>query len=193
MHPGEYFLEDGEIAINAGRRAARVTVRQTGDRPIQVGSHYHFYEVNRALEFDREAAYGMRLDIPAGTSVRFEPGETKSVDLVELAGTRVVFGPVSSMFEAPAGALALRLTSPNPVRNRIDVEFETSCAGRVRLCAMDVQGRVRAVLVDEPMPPGVHRASWDVSAHPPSPSAGVLWLRLETDEGVRTARCVLMR
>jgi urease beta subunit len=92
MNPGEYFLEADEIAINLGRRTARVMVRQTGDRPIQVGSHYHFYEVNRALDFDRDAAYGMHLDIPAGTSMRFEPGESKPVDLVEFAGARAVFG-----------------------------------------------------------------------------------------------------
>ena len=92
MHPGEYFLEADEIAINAGRRTARVLVRNTGDRPIQVGSHYHFFEVNRALDFDRDAAYGTHLDIPAGTSVRFEPGESKPVDLVEFAGARVVWG-----------------------------------------------------------------------------------------------------
>jgi urease beta subunit len=92
MNPGEYFLEADEIAINVGRRTARLMVRQTGDRPIQVGSHYHFYEVNRALDFDRDAAYGMHLDIPAGTSMRFEPGESKPVDLVEFAGARAVFG-----------------------------------------------------------------------------------------------------
>jgi urease beta subunit len=92
MQPGEYFLEEGEIVANAGRTGGRVLVQHTGDRPIQVGSHYHFYEVNRALDFDRDAAYGMHLDIPAGTSVRFEPGETKTVDLVEYAGARAVFG-----------------------------------------------------------------------------------------------------
>ncbi|HLY15971.1 MAG TPA: urease subunit beta [Bryobacteraceae bacterium] len=92
MIPGEYFLEPGDIAINTGRRTARVTVANTGDRPIQAGSHFHFYEVNRALAFDRDAAYGMRLAIPAGTSVRFEPGETKEVTLVEFAGARAVFG-----------------------------------------------------------------------------------------------------
>jgi urease subunit beta len=92
MHPGEYFLEADEIAINGGRRTARVLVRNTGDRPIQVGSHYHFLEVNRALDFDRDAAYGTHLDIPAGTSVRFEPGESKPADLVEFAGARVVWG-----------------------------------------------------------------------------------------------------
>ncbi len=92
MIPGEYFLEQGDIEINAGRRAALVTVANQGDRPIQVGSHFHFYEVNRALAFDRDAAYGMHLAIPAGTSVRFEPGETKDVELVEFAGARMVWG-----------------------------------------------------------------------------------------------------
>ena len=92
MIPGEYFLEQGDVVINAGRRPVKVTVANTGDRPIQVGSHYHFYEANRALAFDRNAAYGMRLAIPAGTSVRFEPGESKDITLVELAGARTVFG-----------------------------------------------------------------------------------------------------
>ena len=92
MIPGEYFLEEGEISINVDRPVARVLVRQTGDRPIQVGSHYHFFEVNRALDFDRAAAYGMRLDIAAGTAVRFEPGETKEVALTALAGNRIVWG-----------------------------------------------------------------------------------------------------
>lgn len=92
MHPGEYILSDGDIELNAQRRAARVAVRNTGDRPIQVGSHYHFFEVNRALNFDRQAAYGMRLDIPAGTAIRFEPGDEKEVNLVALAGARRVYG-----------------------------------------------------------------------------------------------------
>jgi len=92
MNPGEYFLEADEITINDGRRTVRVLVRHTGDRPIQVGSHYHFYEVNRALDFDHDAAYGMHLDIPAGTSVRFEPGESKPVELVEFAGARALWG-----------------------------------------------------------------------------------------------------
>jgi urease subunit beta len=92
MIPGEYFLGDGEIEINAGRRMARVLVANHGDRPIQVGSHFHFFEVNRALEFDRDAAYGMHLAIPAGTSMRFEPGETKEAALVEFSGARAVFG-----------------------------------------------------------------------------------------------------
>jgi urease subunit beta len=92
MHPGEYIPGDGEIELNAGRAVARVIVRNTGDRPVQVGSHFHFFEVNRALQFDRLAAYGMRLDIAAGTAVRFEPGEEKEVSLVALAGARAVFG-----------------------------------------------------------------------------------------------------
>jgi urease subunit beta len=92
MIPGEYFLEEGEIVLNAGRRAHVLTVANAGDRPIQVGSHYHFYEVNTALRFEREAALGMRLNIAAGTAVRFEPGQQRTVELVELAGARVAVG-----------------------------------------------------------------------------------------------------
>ena len=92
MQPGEYLLESEPIQANAGRKTATVVVRNTGDRPIQVGSHYHFYEVNDALQFDRAAARGMRLNIAAGTSVRFEPGDEKEVPLVEFAGARVVLG-----------------------------------------------------------------------------------------------------
>jgi urease subunit beta len=92
MHPGEYILEEGDLELNAGRSTARVIVRNRGDRPVQVGSHYHFFEVNSALDFDREAAYGMRLDIAAGTAIRFEPGEEKEVPLVALAGRRAVYG-----------------------------------------------------------------------------------------------------
>ncbi len=92
MHPGEYFLEPGEITANAGRETARVLVRNTGDRPIQVGSHYHFFEVNRALEFDRAPSRGMRLNIAAGTAVRFEPGDEKEVELVAFAGECIVMG-----------------------------------------------------------------------------------------------------
>jgi urease subunit beta len=92
MKPGEYFLEDHAIPANAGRRTTKVTVKQTGDRPVQVGSHYHFYEVNDALHFDRDAARGMRLNIPAGLSVRFEPGEEKEVELVEFGGARIIMG-----------------------------------------------------------------------------------------------------
>lgn len=92
MHPGEYFLADGEIELNAGRPVARVVVQNTGDRPVQVGSHYHFFEVNPGLQFERARAYGMRLDIPAGTAIRFEPGEEKEVPLVALSGNRAVYG-----------------------------------------------------------------------------------------------------
>ncbi len=90
--PGEFLIGDGEIVINEGRDAIRLNVANRGDRPIQVGSHYHFSETNRALEFDRARAKGRRLDIPAGTAVRFEPGETKTVALVEIAGNRIVRG-----------------------------------------------------------------------------------------------------
>jgi urease beta subunit len=92
MIPGEIIVAAGEIELNAGRPTATVTVANTGDRPIQVGSHYHFYETNRALAFDREKARGFRLDIPAGTAVRFEPGQTRDVRLVAYAGARRVFG-----------------------------------------------------------------------------------------------------
>ncbi len=92
MTPGEYLLDGPPLELNAGRPTRTVEVTNTGDRPVQVGSHFHFFEVNRALVFDREAAYGTRLDLPAGTAVRFEPGETKTVRLVELAGTREVYG-----------------------------------------------------------------------------------------------------
>ena len=92
MVPGEYFLESDPIELNAGRATRRIEVSNRGDRPIQVGSHFHFFEVNRALRFDRAQAFGMRLNIPAGTAVRFEPGDEKRVTLVELAGARRVFG-----------------------------------------------------------------------------------------------------
>ncbi len=91
-HPGEYILDDGEVELNAGRPAIQVVVRNRGDRPVQVGSHYHFFEVNSALDFDRAHAYGMRLDIAAGTAIRFEPGEEKEVPLVAFAGRRFVYG-----------------------------------------------------------------------------------------------------
>ena len=92
MIPGEIFPADGDITLNAGREAVALTVANTGDRPIQVGSHYHFAETNAALDFDRAAARGRRLDIPAGTAVRFEPGQTREVRLVPYAGARRVFG-----------------------------------------------------------------------------------------------------
>jgi urease subunit beta len=92
MIPGEILTSEGELTLNAGRETRRVTVANTGDRPIQVGSHYHFYETNAALIFDRERARGFRLSIPAGTAVRFEPGQQRDVELVALAGDRVVYG-----------------------------------------------------------------------------------------------------
>ena len=92
MIPGEVIVVDGEIELNAGRETVTLTVANTGDRPIQVGSHYHFYETNSALDFDRKAARGFRLAIPAGTAVRFEPGQTRDVELVAYAGTRQVYG-----------------------------------------------------------------------------------------------------
>ena len=92
MIPGEIVTADGDLELNAGRRVARLTVANTGDRPIQVGSHYHFFETNPALRFDRTLARGCRLDIPAGTAVRFEPGQEREVELVEYAGAREVYG-----------------------------------------------------------------------------------------------------
>jgi urease subunit beta len=92
MLPGEFFIEDGEIQLNEGRRSIKVTVANSGDRPIQVGSHYHFYETNTALQFDRDSSKGFRLNIAAGTAIRFEPGQTREVELVEYAGARKVFG-----------------------------------------------------------------------------------------------------
>jgi urease subunit beta len=92
MIPGELFPADGEIELNAGAEAVTLSVSNTGDRPVQVGSHYHFYETNTGLDFDREKARGMRLDIAAGTAVRFEPGQTREVTLVPYGGARRVFG-----------------------------------------------------------------------------------------------------
>ncbi len=92
MIPGEYFIEDGDIELNQTRNTTKVTVANTGDRPIQVGSHYHFFETNPALSFDREATRGYRLDIAAGTAVRFEPGQEREVQLVEYAGKQQIYG-----------------------------------------------------------------------------------------------------
>ncbi len=92
MIPGEMFVEDGDIALNAGRPTVTVTVANSGDRPIQIGSHFHFFETNPALRFERQLAYGMRLNIAAGTAVRFEPGQERTVELVALAGKRKVYG-----------------------------------------------------------------------------------------------------
>jgi urease subunit beta len=92
MIPGEIITKNGDITLNAGRRTATIAVTNTGDRPVQVGSHYHFFETNPALKFERKKARGMRLNIPAGTAVRFEPGQTRDVTLIPFAGTRKVFG-----------------------------------------------------------------------------------------------------
>ncbi|ABX41075.1 urease subunit beta [Lachnoclostridium phytofermentans] len=92
MKPGEYILKNEEITCNEGRRTIKITAVNTGDRPVQVGSHYHFYEVNSAIQFNREETIGMHLDIPAGTAVRFEPGDSKEVSLVDYAGERFVYG-----------------------------------------------------------------------------------------------------
>jgi urease subunit beta len=92
MIPGEYFLQPNDIIANAGRTTSQVIVVNTGDRPVQIGSHFHFFEVNKQLQFDRLKAYGMRLNIPAGTAVRFEPGEEKEVQLVSLGGNQKVVG-----------------------------------------------------------------------------------------------------
>ena len=92
MIPGEKFIQDGEIELNAGRKTVTLSVSNTGDRPIQVGSHYHCFETHPALKFDRKKSRGMRLDIAAGTAVRFEPGQTREVQLVALAGKRVIYG-----------------------------------------------------------------------------------------------------
>jgi urease subunit beta len=92
MIPGEYFIKPGEIELNKGRKTVTLTVSNSGDRPIQVGSHYHFFETNPALQFDRAKARGMRLDIAAGTAVRFEPGQSREVTLVAVVGARTIYG-----------------------------------------------------------------------------------------------------
>lgn len=92
MIPGEYILAKGDIECNVGRATVKLTVVNTGDRPVQIGSHFHFFEVNRQMKFDRSLAYGMRLNIAAGTAVRFEPGEEKDIELVEFAGNKTIVG-----------------------------------------------------------------------------------------------------
>lgn len=101
MIPGEYRLKDDPVIANAGRRVIELDVANGGDRPIQVGSHFHFFEVNRALRFDRPQAFGMRLNIPAGTAVRFEPGDSKRVELTEIAGEKAVYG-LNGLTDGPA-------------------------------------------------------------------------------------------
>ncbi len=107
MIPGEYILAKDPIICNAGRRVQKVTVVNKGDRPVQIGSHYHFFEVNREMEFDRAKAFGMRLNIPSGTAVRFEPGEEKEVELVELGGLRRAVGFNNLVNGPTAGGPAL--------------------------------------------------------------------------------------
>lgn len=114
MIPGEYRTVPGYIELNEGRATETIIVVNTGDRPVQVGSHYHFFEVNRALSFDREAAFGMRLHIAAGTAVRFEPGEEKPVQLVELGGRKRSYG-LNAITNGPA----LRGAMPEEVRLRL--------------------------------------------------------------------------
>jgi len=121
MIPGEVILGEGPIEINPGRTVVRLTVRNTGDRRVQVGSHFHFAECNAALAFDRDAAWGRRLAVPAGTSVRFEPGMPRDVELVELSGNRVVpglrglaGGPLDAVTEPPAGAVAEPVDAVEP-------------------------------------------------------------------------------
>ncbi|OOF83183.1 urease subunit beta [Rodentibacter ratti] len=92
MIPGEYKLANGDIQANVGRKTVKIDVINKGDRPIQVGSHYHFFETNNALEFDRTLARGMRLNVPSGNAVRFEPGEAKTVELVEFGGNKIIYG-----------------------------------------------------------------------------------------------------
>lgn len=92
MVPGEVFTQPGDIELNAGRKTRTLTVANSGDRPIQIGSHFHFHEINSAMKFDRDAAYGMRLNIMAGTAIRFEPGQERTIELVELGGDRIVYG-----------------------------------------------------------------------------------------------------
>lgn len=116
MIPGEYRVREGDIELNQGKKTVRLLVTNIGDRPVQVGSHYHFFEVNRGLFFARETAFGMRLDIPAGTAVRFEPGEEKPVQLVELGGEKLSYGLNGlSAGKAENGSI------PDGVKQRLEV------------------------------------------------------------------------
>jgi urease subunit beta len=107
MIPGEVFVKPGEITLNEDRRCTDIKVTNTGDRPIQVGSHFHFFEVNKAMEFDRNKAFAMRLNIPAGTAVRFEPGEEKNVSLVEIGGNRKIIG-LNNLVNGDASSEAIK-------------------------------------------------------------------------------------
>jgi urease beta subunit len=116
--PGEYKLAEGDVIANAGRRETELDIANTGDRPIQVGSHFHFFEVNRALRFDRAVAFGMRLNIPAGTAVRFEPGDSKKIALVEIGGTKRVFG-----LNSLTNGLADESTKPGALKRATEQGF----------------------------------------------------------------------
>jgi urease beta subunit len=118
MIPGEYLLAEGDVIANAGRREIELEIANTGDRPIQVGSHFHFFEVNRALHFDRAAAFGMRLNIPAGTAVRFEPGDSKKIILVEIGGSKHVYG-----LNGLTNGLADETTKPGALKRATDHGF----------------------------------------------------------------------
>ena len=115
MVPGEYLLQDAPVPLNEGRRTEILEVSNRGDRPVQVGSHYHFFEANRQLSFDRARAYGMRLNIPAGTAVRFEPGDTRAVELVALGGQRIVSG-LNGLVEGALDDEAVRARALERVR-----------------------------------------------------------------------------
>jgi urease beta subunit len=117
MIPGEYLFDGEPLELNAGRPTCTLQVNNTGDRPVQVGSHYHFFEANRALVFDRAAAYGMRLDLPAGTAIRFEPGDVKTVQLVALSGLRQVYGG-SGLVMGPLDEAGMRQRSLDQMRQR---------------------------------------------------------------------------
>jgi urease subunit beta len=118
MIPGEMLLQEGEIELNVGRSTQLMVIANTGDRPIQVGSHYHFAETNGALEFDRDAARGFRLNIAAGTAVRFEPGQTRTVELVALAGDRRVYGFTGAVMGALDGAGKAKAVAKKPAARR---------------------------------------------------------------------------
>src|ERR1700747_2353862 len=134
MIPGELFIKDGEIELNAGRKTVTLTVSNTGDRPIQVGSHYHFFETNPALKFERKKARGMRLDIAAGTAVRFEPGQTREVTLVALAGKRTVYGfRQDVMGKLKGDPMAVRME-----RRAYADMFGPTTGDRVRLADTDI-------------------------------------------------------
>jgi urease beta subunit len=130
MKPGEYLLDEsaGPIQANAGRRTTRLLVKNTGDRPVQVGSHFHFFETNASLAFDRAQAYGMRLNIPAGTAVRFEPGEEKEIELTDFAGLRVIHG-FNALVEGPLDAPGARDRAIEKARSN---GFQSGSGGKIR-------------------------------------------------------------